>query len=94
MEVKKTQTGQQDAETSQRETRRWGLRPAGPGKETKEGGIVTITFKDWIIKDKGLQVSQYDNLSCRLEVLGSLPEGWDWAMLVKNGSSRVTSYFW
>lgn len=30
-----------------------------------------------------MQVSQYDNLSCRLEVLGSLPEGWDWAMLVQ-----------
>lgn len=35
---------------------------------------------------------QYDNLSRRLEVIGDLPEGWEWAVLVRaNGAEDIIS---
>lgn len=42
-----------------------------------------ILFADWKIQATGLIARQYDNLSRRLEVVGDLPVGWDWAVLVR-----------
>jgi len=45
-----------------------------------------IRFQDWKISCEGnLLAMQYDNLSRQLQVSGSLPEGWDWAVLVQSG---------
>lgn len=43
-----------------------------------------ITFADWTIDSCGPPIAmQYDNLSRTLSVLGDIPEGWTWAMLVE-----------
>ena len=45
-----------------------------------------IQFNDWVISDDcstQIIAMQYDNLSCSLTVVGDLPDGWDWAMLVE-----------
>ena len=44
-----------------------------------------ILFKDWKLSLTGDRTlaHQYDNLTRRLEVMGNLPEGWEWAMLVE-----------
>lgn len=43
-----------------------------------------ITFSDWTIASCGPPIArQYDNLSRELAVLGDLPEGWKWDMLVE-----------
>lgn len=45
-----------------------------------------ITFSDWTIASCGPPIAmQYDNLSRELTVLGDLPEGWKWDMLVECG---------
>lgn len=45
-----------------------------------------ITFSDWTIASCGPPIArQYDNLSRELAVLGDLPEGWKWDMLVECG---------
>ena len=45
-----------------------------------------ILFNDWRISCAGnLLAMQYDNLSRQLQVKGSLPEGYDWAVLVQSG---------
>lgn len=48
-----------------------------------------IIFRDWTISLSGpLLAMQYDNLSRRLDVVGDLPEGYDWAMLVRAGGNN------
>lgn len=43
-----------------------------------------ITFNDWkITVTKELIARQYDNLSRRLEVIGELPDGYNWDLLVQ-----------
>lgn len=42
-----------------------------------------ILFKDWMIQVNGMIARQYDNLSRRLDVVGELPEGWSWELLVR-----------
>ena len=44
-----------------------------------------IQFSDWTISNPCGEViaRQYDNLSRTLTVMGDLPAGWDWAMLVE-----------
>lgn len=43
-----------------------------------------ITFNNWNISVCGAPIArQYDNLSRELAVLGDLPEGWKWDMLVE-----------
>lgn len=43
-----------------------------------------ITFNNWNISVCGAPIArQYDNLSRELAVLGDLPDGWTWAMLVE-----------
>lgn len=43
-----------------------------------------ITFSDWTIASCGPPIAmQYDNLSRELAVLGDLPEGWKWDMLME-----------
>ena len=43
-----------------------------------------ITFSNWNISVCGAPIArQYDNLSRELAVLGDLPEGWKWDMLVE-----------
>lgn len=45
-----------------------------------------ITFSDWTITSCGPTIArQYDNLSRTLTVLGELPAGWEWTMLVSCG---------
>lgn len=47
-----------------------------------------ITFNNWTIEACGAPIAmQYDNLSRSLTVLGDLPDGWTWAMLVESGGS-------
>ena len=44
-----------------------------------------IHFDDWLLtKDEGPFIArQFDNLTRRLEILGDIPEGWDWTLLVQ-----------
>ena len=43
-----------------------------------------IAFSDWhIAVDGELFARQYDNLTRELRVEGPVPEGWDWALLVR-----------
>ncbi|MEQ2444987.1 hypothetical protein WMO64_16160, partial [Pseudoflavonifractor sp. CLA-AP-H29] len=44
-----------------------------------------IYFDDWLLKkDEGPVIArQYDNLTRRLEILGDIPEGWSWTLLVQ-----------
>ena len=45
-----------------------------------------ITFADWTIAGSGSVIArQYDNLSRELRVVGELPAGWEWTMLVSCG---------
>lgn len=45
-----------------------------------------ITFSEWKISNCGDPIAmQYDNLSRSLTVLGDIPDGWDWSMLVECG---------
>lgn len=47
-----------------------------------------ITFSDWTIESCGPPIAmQYDNLSRTMEVLGGIPDGWTWAMLVEAGGN-------
>lgn len=47
-----------------------------------------LIFSDWIIKTDGdLIARQYDNLTRELLVMGTLPEGWAWDLLVQAGGS-------
>lgn len=47
-----------------------------------------LLFSDWTIKTDGdLIARQYDNLSRELLVMGTLPEGWAWELLVQAGGS-------
>lgn len=47
-----------------------------------------ILFEDWNIRaDKQLLARQFDNLSRTLTVVGTVPEGWTWAMLVRVGNA-------
>ena len=45
-----------------------------------------IRFDDWRIEaPAGLFAHQHDHLSRRIEVLGDLPQGWEWSLLVQVG---------
>lgn len=45
-----------------------------------------IQFDNWTLTSSGPPIArQYDNLSRELTVLGDLPEGWKWDMLVERG---------
>ncbi|WP_268841823.1 hypothetical protein [Pseudoflavonifractor phocaeensis] len=45
-----------------------------------------IIFSNWqITAPRGVIARQYDNLSRRLEVVGELPEGYTWSILVQVG---------
>lgn len=47
-----------------------------------------ITFNNWTITSCGAPIAmQYDNLSRSLNVVGEMPDGWDWAMLVESGGN-------
>lgn len=46
-----------------------------------------ILYRDWTITSDGLLARQYDNLSRRVEVVGDLPSGWTWDLLVQVGSA-------
>lgn len=47
-----------------------------------------LIFSDWTIKTDGdLIARQYDNLTRDLLVMGDLPEGWAWELLVQAGGS-------
>lgn len=47
-----------------------------------------IHFDDWLLtKDEGPVIArQFDNLTRRLEILGDIPEGWSWTLLVQAGT--------
>ena len=45
-----------------------------------------IQYRDWYIWTQGQVVArQYDNKTRSLEVVGQLPEGWDWTAIVRVG---------
>ena len=47
-----------------------------------------ITFNNWTISVCGAPIAmQYDNLSRSLNIVGEMPDGWDWAMLVESGGN-------
>lgn len=46
-----------------------------------------IKFNNWAITSDGQLAQQYDNLSRRVEVVGDLPDGWDWDLLVQVGDA-------
>ena len=48
-----------------------------------------IQFANWLISSPCGEViaRQYDNLSRTLTVMGDLPDGWEWAMLVESGGN-------
>ena len=47
-----------------------------------------IKFNNWTISVCGAPIAtQYDNLSRSLNVVGEMPDGWDWAMLVESGGN-------
>ena len=46
-----------------------------------------IKFENWIITADGLLARQFDHLSRRVEVVGDLPEGWEWELLVQVGDA-------
>ena len=49
-----------------------------------------IVFKNWQIAITGTIARQYDNLSRRIDVIGDLPEGFTWRLLVQCGSNADT----
>lgn len=52
-----------------------------------------LIFDNWKLKTTAsadVIGRQYDHLSRRLDVTGDLPEGWDWAMLVRCGDDEDT----
>ena len=49
-----------------------------------------IVFKDWQIYITGTIARQYDNLSRRIDVIGDMPEGFTWRLLVQCGSNADT----
>ena len=46
-----------------------------------------ILYRDWTITSDGLLARQYDNLSRRVEVVGDLPAGWSWELMVQVGDA-------
>lgn len=47
-----------------------------------------IVFDNWVIRtEKKTLLRQFDNGVSALKVTGSLPGGWEWMMLVRNGKS-------
>lgn len=47
-----------------------------------------IIFDNWVIRaEQDVPVRQFDNGAAVLKVTGSLPENWDWVMLVRNGKN-------
>lgn len=47
-----------------------------------------ILFDKWTIQAQGGVIArQYDNLTRTLTVMGDLPAGWDWSMLVESGGN-------
>ena len=47
-----------------------------------------IKFDNWMIRlEKETPLRQFDNGVSTLIVTGSLPEGWEWVMLVRNGKN-------
>ena len=41
-----------------------------------------IVFKDWEITVHGQLAHQFDHLTRRIDVVGDLPEGWEWSLMV------------
>lgn len=47
-----------------------------------------LIFKDWVIKNDGdLIARQYDNLSRELLVVGDIPDGYTWELMVETGGN-------
>lgn len=46
-----------------------------------------IHFRDWTITTYNSLAQQYDNLTRRIEVVGDIPKGWNWAAMVQVGKN-------
>lgn len=47
-----------------------------------------IVFDNWVIRpEKRILLRQFDDCVTTLKVTGTLPEGWEWVMLVRNGKN-------
>ena len=49
-----------------------------------------IVFNNWQISCTGVIAQQYDNLTRKVEIVGELPEGYEWSLLVECGENKDT----
>ena len=49
-----------------------------------------ITFNNWRISCTQIMGRQYDNMTQRVEVVGDLPDGYAWVLLVECGNNKDT----
>lgn len=49
-----------------------------------------IIFNNWQISSTGVLAQQYDNLTRKVEIVGELPEGYEWSLLVECGENKDT----
>ena len=49
-----------------------------------------IVFNNWKISCTGVIAQQYDNLTRKIEVIGKLPEGYEWSLLVQCNGNKDT----
>lgn len=49
-----------------------------------------IVFNNWKISCTGVIAQQYDNLTRKIEVIGKLPEGYEWSLLVECNGNKDT----
>ena len=46
-----------------------------------------IRFDNWNIQAEGeIMARQHDNLTCRLDIVGEIPDGWAWSFLTQSGT--------
>ena len=54
-----------------------------------------IQFKDWRLEWDGSPVAmQFDNGSVRLEIVGEMPTGYDWELLVREPEGGMDILRW
>ena len=51
-----------------------------------------IVFKDWNIRVSGQLAHQFDHLTRRIDIVGDLPEGWEWSIMVAVGNNLDIIY--
>lgn len=49
-----------------------------------------IIFNNWQISSTGVLAQQFDHMTRKVEVVGDLPEGYEWSLLVECGNDKDT----